>query len=169
MPTATPLPSLVRPGTRRLAHLAQWSLRVVFLLVVIVAVASQATAAPVVFDASGEFEDGYELSGTITIDTATGDVLAADLQVEWGTETISFTDLYKISHSPAPKGSTNTSMLFVAFPLELQLTVHASTLVGYAGGPLLCDPGSDDSPSSLISLDGYATRVYSLDEGSLEP
>ena len=52
MQTATPVPALVPPETRRLAYLAKWALRVVFLLGVMVALASQATAAPVVFEVS---------------------------------------------------------------------------------------------------------------------
>ena len=84
MQTATPVPALVPRETHALAYLAKWSLRVVLLLGVMVALASQATAAPVVFEASGEFNDGCRLSGTVTIDTATGKVLSADLSVAFG-------------------------------------------------------------------------------------
>ena len=53
MQTATPISVLVPPETRVLAYLARRALRAVFLLGVMLALASQATAAPVVFEVSG--------------------------------------------------------------------------------------------------------------------
>jgi len=169
MQTATPVLSSVRLEGRRLAQLARWSLRAVVLLGVIVALTGSATAAPVVFTASGEFEKWGELSGTITIDTATGDVLAADLQVAGlpGVSAVSFTSLPKISHSPGPKEEYTIMRFESGYVLEL--TVRASTLVGYAGGPLFCYPGAEEYASCLEwgTPDGYVFDY--LDEGSLEP
>lgn len=71
----------------------RWTLRVVFLLGAILARASQASAAPVVFDATGDFNGVVGetvLSGTVTIDTATGKVVSADLKVEEGGTTLIF-------------------------------------------------------------------------------
>jgi len=64
-----------------------------------VALASQATAAPVVFEASGKFSNGSPLSGTVTIDTATGKVLSADLTAKYGSvELLVFDRGISVSH-----------------------------------------------------------------------
>lgn len=155
MRTATSVPSLVQLETHHLVSLVKWSLRVVFLLGLIVALASQATAAPVVFTASGAFNEGQELSGNIAIYTATGKV-SVDLKVA-GFEGESFTTLPTVEKFeglvrlvwPLP-GST-------AFdPLDLVLTLQGvHTLVGYAGGEIdsgdnrvLCTPTTASSPTS---------------------
>src|SRR5579863_4472981 len=98
MRTATLTPSLVRPKTRRLAHLAKWALRAALLVGVMVALARQAAAAPVVFEALGRFSNGSPLSGTITIDTATGKVLSADLSAMYGSELLVFDRGIFVSH-----------------------------------------------------------------------
>ena len=94
MQTATPVPALVPPETRRLAYLPNWALRAVFLLGVMVALASQATAAPVVFEVSAQSSELWAVSGTVTIDTATGKVLSADLTAEDGSSTVIFDTVY---------------------------------------------------------------------------
>jgi hypothetical protein len=149
MRTATPYPSLVPPETHALAYLAKWALRAVLLLGVMVALASQATAAPVVFEASGEFEDGTYLEGSITIDTATGKVLSADLIINnlpGGGESV-------FTPSSTTHTKNTTTMVFagsyVHEPARLQLTLPVSTLVDYEGGGIQWESSYYDVYGSL--------------------
>jgi len=174
MQSATPVLSLVRPETRVLAYLAKWTLRVVFLLGVMVALASQATAAPVVFEASGKFSNGSPLSGTVTIDTATGKVLAADLSAMYGSELLVFDRGIFVSHWH--EGATAMTTIAIGEATNddeyLYLEVKESTLVGYTGSPLV--PGgipAEDGGGSCIAVRnyfGYHNLLY-LNPGSLEP
>jgi hypothetical protein len=135
MQTATPVPALVVPETRRLAYLANWSLRVVLLLGVMAALASQATAAPVVFDVSAQSGEGWAVSGTVTIDTATGKVLSADLTAKDGSSTVIFDTVYygTVTHSTRPGEPVWTKMFFEAEAeagiYSLLLTVPEATWV----------------------------------------
>jgi len=122
----------------------RWTLRVVFLLGAILARASQASAAPVVFDATGDFNGVVGetvLSGTVTIDTATGKVVSADLKVEEGGTTLIF-DQFR---SVAVVGSGSLQSVAITVdgyneksraPVVLQLAVPHASLVDYAGGIL---------------------------------
>jgi len=117
---------------------------VVFLLGVMVALASQATAAPVVFEASGKFSNGSPLSGTVTIDTATGKVLSADLTAKDGSSTVIFDTVYygtvtQITTGRRGGGGPVWTRMFFADESEhyfLFLTVPEATLVGYKGSSL---------------------------------
>jgi len=149
MQKLTSLNRRVREESRHLGSLAKWALRAFFLLGLMVVLASQAAAAPVVFTASAEFEGlRTPLSGTITIDTATGKVLSVDLKV--GTK-YSFTRLPWISHRPL----TVTQMEFVDGQSTLELVLPVSTLVGYQGGEIgpqtWFDPSWSSGPFFLIS------------------
>ena len=178
MQTATPVPALVPRETHALAYLAKWSLRVVLLLGVMVALASQATAAPVVFEASGEFNDGCRLSGTVTIDTATGKVLSADLTAEDGSSTVIFDTVYygTVTQITARPGyPVWTRMWFEAEfpgpgPYALSLTVPEATLVGYKGSSLAQAIEAHGGYTSCIEI---GANPYSFGEipltGSLEP
>jgi len=168
MREATAVPSLVLPEAPDLAYLAKWTLRVVFLLGVSLALARQAAAAPVVFDASGEFENGSELSGTVTIDTATGVVLSADLSITNDTgETYLFNDRVSAKHY----GSWTTISFGGAEILPvLVLSVEGRSLVGYDGSSIL--PLYD--AGFLLSGIVWAGGLYYSDEspllsGILEP
>jgi len=178
MQTATPGLSLVRPETRVLAYLAKWGLRAVFLLGVMVALASQATAAPVVFEASGKFYGGggAVLSGTLTIDTATGKVLSADLSVTANSVVLYVFDR-NISISVTHRYEGNLTSIVIReattddFP-QLCLVVKESTLVGYKGSPLVSDllPAEDGSGSCILLGIGIDyIDVLPLSSGSLEP
>jgi hypothetical protein len=176
MQTATPVPALVPRETHTLAYLAKWSLRVVLLLGAMVALASQATAAPVVFDVSAQSGEGWAVSGTVTIDTATGKVLSADLTAKDGSSTVIFDTVYygTVTHSTRPGEPVWTKMFFEAEAeagiYSLLLTVPEATLVGYKGSLLYSGP--------LPGLGSYLQLPYSGNPlgtvesplyGSLEP
>jgi hypothetical protein len=135
-----------------------------------VALASQATAAPVVFEASGSFQDGFKLSGTITIDTATGKVVSSDLLVAGHLETL-FTGTGQ--HSTSQPGLlTYPSFYGLDETAELVLWIPLHTLVGYKGGALLdYENGIHISSYFSITPEGFGapTTYYYLIEGSLEP
>jgi len=175
MQTATPVLSLVPPETHALAYLAKWGLRAVFLLGVMVALASQATAAPVVFEASGKFSNGSPLSGTVTIDTATGKVLSADLSAMANSvELLVFDRVISVSHWH--DGATAMTTIAIGEATNddeyLYLVVKESTLVGYTGSHLVPGgiPAEDEGGSCIAVRDylGYKYLLY-LDPGSLEP
>ncbi len=175
MQTATPVPSLVRPETHGLAYLAKWTLRAVLQLGVMVALASRATAAPVVFDVSAQSSEGWTVSGTVTIDTAAGKVLSADLTAKDGSSTF----IFDVAEGATPittrrGGPVWTRMWFeVEFPgygsPALVLTVPEATLVGYKGSSLVAVaiPGGY---TSCIEIDAnfYGSIEIPL-IGSLEP
>jgi hypothetical protein len=167
----TPVSRLVLRETRPLAHLAKWTLRVVLLLGAMVAVASQATAAPVVFDVSAQSSEGWTVSGTVTIDTATGKVLSADLTAKDGSSTVIFDDVYygTVTQIAARRGGPVwTRMFFETGRYSLFLTVPDATLVGYKGSSLVLAtiPGGDTSCIEISDL--YSTTDIPL-YGSLEP
>ena len=175
MQTATPVPALVPRETHALAYLAKWSLRVVLLLGVMVGLASQATAAPVVFEASGEFNDGCRLSGTVTIDTATGKVLSADLTAEDGSSTVIFDTVYygTVTQITARRGYPVWTRMFFedeSGHYSLFLTVPEAMLVGYKGSSLAQAIEAHGGYTSCIEI---GANPYSFGEipltGSLEP
>jgi hypothetical protein len=94
MQTATPIPVVFPRETHVLLYLAKWALRAVFLLGVTLTLASRAAAAPVVFQVSGgnPDESGLIVSGTVTMDTATGKVLSADVTASHVLDDGSFTE-----------------------------------------------------------------------------
>jgi len=144
-----------------------------FLLFVMVALASQAKAAPVVFEASAESDDGWALSGTVTIDTATGKVLSADLSASDGFTGFGFDVVEKVQQISAARGAVLTEMSFGEGQFSqatLFLTVPEPTLVGYKGSRLI-EAGAAPVGGSRIVFGGtnpYATADIAL-YGSLEP
>jgi hypothetical protein len=141
-----------------------------------VAVASQATAAPVVFEVSAQSSELWAVSGTVTIDTATGKVLSADLTAKDGSSTVIFDTVYygTVTHSTRPGEPVWTKMFFEAEAeagiYSLLLTVPEATLVGYKGSLLYSGP--------LPGLGSYLQLPYSGNPfgtveiplyGSLEP
>jgi hypothetical protein len=134
----TPVSHLVLQETRPLGRLRKWTLRAVFLLGAMVALATQATAAPVVFEASGLFDDGRRLSGTVTMDTATGKVLSADLSVTFGS-----VEMYVFDGSVSVRRSNGAPYTQIEFGpgigegyAELFITLPGTSLVGYDGSEL---------------------------------
>jgi hypothetical protein len=139
MRQATPERSLVLLPTHAVGDLWKWALRALFLVGVQLALVGQATAAPVVFTASGEFENGWELSGTVTIDTATGKVLSADLSVTAGS--------------------------VVKYVFDKDVTVHASsrgpfTTIGISDGPIVPSLGITIAEKSLVGFKGSSILTY---------
>jgi hypothetical protein len=169
MRKANRVPSLVLRETHVLAYVAKWTLRVVFLLAASLALARHASAAPVVFEASGNFPwspvGPSELSGTITIDPTLGSVLSADLTLTSrgaydAPQTYRLTTLNKtdVPGRILLEGSNPIGDLVV-----LQLQTTALTWVGFDGGPLV----SDESILHLVGID--ANSLYMNPGGTLEP
>jgi len=163
-----------------LAYLAKWTLRVVFLLGMSLALAGQASAAPEVFTASGEFDNGWALSGTITIDTATGKLLSADLSATNGSVAeFVFDQITAGSVRQIVLGSGRRSTVWTVISIEsehpfgpsLFLTVEEPTLVGYKGSPLYTGvlpgygTGSGIFNARLLAYPGNLPLL----RGSLEP
>jgi hypothetical protein len=178
MQTVTRVPALVVPETRCLAYLANWSLRVVLLLGVMVALASQATAAPVVFDVSAQSSEGWAVSGTITIDTATGKVLSADLTAKDGSSTVIFdtVDYGTVTQITARRGYPVWTRMLFADESEhyfLFLTVPEATLVGYKGSSLAQAIETGGGYTSMLEYGDDLNLYGGLFEiplsGSLEP
>jgi hypothetical protein len=168
----TPVSRLVLRQTRPLAHLAKWTLRAVFLLGAMVALVSQATAAPVVFDISAQSSEGWTVSGTVTIDTATGKVLSADLTAKDGSSTVIFDDVYygTVTQVAARRGGPVwTRMFFETGRYSLFLTVPEATLVGFKGSALVDTLLPGGYASSIEIGDGYYSSTDIPLYGSLEP
>ncbi len=182
MQTATPISILVPPETHVLVYPAKLALRAVFLLGVMLAMSSQATAVPVVFEVSGgnPDESGVVLSGTVTIDTATGDVLSADVTASHVLDDGSFTE-YVFDHiesvqqtifSESRRGPvevlTRISIIGYLDGPSLFLTVEGS-MVGFTGSPLF----SGRIPVGFGSCIEFPGTPYGWVEfpmyGSLEP
>jgi hypothetical protein len=179
MQTATPVPALVPRETHTLAYLAKWSLRVVLLLGAMVALASQATAAPVVFDVSAQSGEGWAVSGTVTIDTATGKVLFADLTAEDGISRVIFDTVYygTVTQITARRGYPVWTRMFFedeSGHYSLFLTVPEATLVGFKGSSLAQAIETGGGYTSCIEYGGDILNVVGVPSeipltGSLEP
>jgi len=168
MRQATPEPSLVLLPTHVVRPVSKWALRVLFLLGVQLALVGQAAAAPVVFTATGEFENGWELSGTVTIDTATGKVVSADLGVTEGSVV-----KYVFAKGVTVHGSSRGPFTTIGIsegPVvpSLGITVPGKSLVGYNGSSILT---YDYGYLSYIVLGEGLNYVdmIPLDFGTLEP
>jgi len=176
MQTATPVPALVPRETHTLAYLAKWSLRVVLLLGAMVALASQATAAPVVFDVSAQSGEGWAVSGTVTIDTATGKVLSADLTAKDGSSTVILDRVDGVTQITARRGYPVWTRMLFADESEryfLFLTVPEATLVGYKGSSLAQAIETGGGYTSMLEYGDDLNRYGGLFQiplsGSLEP
>jgi hypothetical protein len=177
MQTPTPVHALVVSETR-FAYLTRWSLRVVLLLGVMVALASQATAAPVVFEVSAQSSELWAVSGTVTIDTATGKVLSADLTAKDGSSTVIFDTVYygTVTQITARRGYPVWTRMFFedeSGHYSLFLTVPEAMLVGYKGSSLAQAIETGGGYTSMLEY-GDDLNVYgALFEiplfGSVEP
>jgi hypothetical protein len=95
--------------------------------------AGRAVADPVTFQASGTFQSGVTLGGTLTIDTKLGNVTGADLTLS-APESAEFTIV------------ENSSLLLSDWDIQVgngasgnpivEPDPPVTTLVGYSGGPL---------------------------------
>ncbi len=118
--------------------------RVLFGLVasaMLVAAECQVKAAPVEFSVMGEFIGGGDLEGTITIDTATGDVKSADLVVAESGNVVSFGEfggtVKVVSGHVVITLDSDTGSEYFGPDAVIQLVIPADTLVGYKGGRLV--------------------------------
>jgi hypothetical protein len=152
---------------------AKGVLRAALLLALSLALAGSATAADVVFTASGGFlgPDGtYPLSGTITINTATGKVVSVDLTASAsGFSPLTFTSTLVTEEI----GDDFIRVTIREGADELSLTFPVATLVGYAGGPLVQNfgparPGYERLPDAIVTSCSNGEDFAVLVEGSLK-
>lgn len=94
-------------------------------------VAPSGARADTIFIASGTFQDGSTLSGTLTINTATGLITSADLIVQYNiSPSVTETFANILGQTPSTvdlEGNLFSSLFF---------DISASTLMGYSGGAL---------------------------------
>jgi len=141
-----------------------------------------ANAAPVVFDVSAQSGEGWAVSGTVTIDTATGKVLSADLTLKDGSSTVIFDTVYygtvtQITTGRRGGGGPVWTRMFFADESEhyfLFLTVPEATLVGYKGSSLAQAIETGGGYTSMLEYSGDILNVDGLPfeiplYGSLEP
>ncbi len=138
-----------------------------------------ALATPITFNASGTFKSGATLGGTITIDTASGTVVSADLALSapynavenndesYGDGYQSYFGFYLLNIDPGYRAQGGSNVLEFSLPV--------TTLVSYGGGMLYSldnnasltgHPVSTNIDSdSLVS--GSFTEVLVPEPGSL--
>jgi hypothetical protein len=139
-------------------------------LALLLAWQSQATAAKrpskiVVFHAAGEFESGYGLIGTVTIETNTGRLVSANLAVvDFGNNIVAVFNGYPSYTNSA--GDVEIALVTGTFqsPTGLVLVIPSASLKGYAGGSLV----AGESYWSWPSVNQW-NQIYHLLDGSLEP
>ena len=127
-----------------MASPARWTVSVVCVLGVIIALACPSrakpapnTSNPVIFDVTGEFHGGYSLSGTITIDTKSGAFVSASLIVLGGG--VGWNDLFVYDYDLSTVESFNAYSVLVEDALtgdQIELVIPVKNLKGYTGGPL---------------------------------
>ena len=144
--------------------------------------ASRASASPITFTASGAFPEGGSLSGTLLIDTATGEVLFADLKAlviryvtyslprGTGSVTIRVPRSFVLSESVEGVANYNNSGLFAILvhgsvadgnPM-LSLSLNELNLIGFGGGPAV-------TPSGLTAIAHYSLSDSQLTADVPEP
>jgi hypothetical protein len=101
-----------------------------------------ALAGSMVFDVSATFQGGYDLSGTITINTSTGVVSSPDLSM---TSIGSFTSIS--SQGPNNKVGDLYEVFLGTASLGTALYFDTESLVGYSGGQLTSNSAFLDSPT----------------------
>jgi len=100
-----------------------------------------AVASPLIFNAAGKISGGGSLSGTVTIDPATGSLVSADLSL-----TLIQTFVFSANVGGIPNYANSGLFVIAAddsaggYPVAL-LGVQETSLVGYDGGPI--SPASD--------------------------
>lgn len=119
------------------------------------------------FAADGTFADGATLSGTLSIDTTIGAVMASSLRASLP-DNLGFTAIQGVAPGWPVAGDTGIELGVAAsgYPL-LMLGTGTPDLIGYAGGPL---------DSLTYAPSGYYTAIYdsasqvvALSDGGLAP
>ena len=103
------------------------------------------------FDASGTFQSGSTLGGTVTIDVTTGVVTAVDLTAS-APDSLNFTFI----QVQIPNSTDNTDFFLQTAPTavglpNLNFVLANSFLVGYTGGPI----GSLDQLANGVTSDVF--------------
>ena len=112
--------------------------------ILICTASGQAKAAPVTFDALGVFDGGTIMHGTITIDTATGKAVWADLVIYRAGQELQFYGKPTTTVVPGYVEITvDSSAGYDDFGDALDLVIPAKSLVGYDGGELVPDSGGN--------------------------
>lgn len=118
------------------------------------------------FNATGTFADGATLSGTVTIDSTTGVMTAADLGIS-APDNLTLTNLYfqeaNYPLSGIYEGAVNAGP---TYPV-LIFGMPVSTLDGYDGGDLLSTSQTTSGYTSALYLS--STDINPLSQGTLSP
>ena len=110
--------------------------RIAILAVVLAFVAGTCRADLIIFDASGTFQGGTALGGTVTIDTTVGDIISANLTAS-SLDNPTFSGILNQGELISPPGLYFAQVDAEPFPFTtLFLAIIGDSLVNYAGGPL---------------------------------
>jgi CSLREA domain-containing protein len=119
------------------------------------------------FDATGTFQDGATLAGTLTIDTTNGDVLASSLAIPPDSSALD------VIQGVGSTGDAFDILLGTAsgqYP-NLNLVLPVGTLVGYAGG-LLASNANPVTTQGAVAISNFVSTTHNitfLDSGQLTP
>ena len=129
-----------------------------------------ARADQILFAVSGTFQDSTTMSGTITIDTATGMATAADIL--YSGDGLSYTQVTNVPAGTGRAGvdvdnSSNSSFLGLTIPG----TSASNPLVNYAGGDLCSLDFRCSNPNGTHSVSAWeaSTALVVLQSGSVTP
>lgn len=127
-----------------------------------------AHASVLTFDASGLFDGGYTLGGTVTIDNTLGSVVASDLIVS-GAPALpnpdSFTTILAASPSRVGGGLFDLNVEDSAGNI-FSSGLTAPTLVGFTGG-VFCSDQTPNSCGSALEDFSNGFSFYELQSGTL--
>jgi hypothetical protein len=141
-------------------------LSVAGLAVAMLAASAVPSSAATVFFASGTFQNTATLSGTLTIDTVTGSIVASNLIVSAPTS-FTFVNIVAQGDSPAPNFYSVTDRNAASTEdFDFGLPLH--TLVGYSGGAICSAATATCTASNLFNLT-TGTGGSVLASGSLSP
>lgn len=119
--------------------------------------------ADLVLDINGTFDDGLTLSGTLTIDTVVGNIIAADLNVPPIGNNL--TDI----NSQGQLGPNEYGVEVILSPWEnvdVELELLTPSLVGYSGGALASIQDPSGVPGHQESLYSLNFQYSKLESGS---
>lgn len=125
-----------------------------------------------VFNVTGTFEGGTPLTGTVTIDTTTGQFTAESLQAVVGFISISFTGIEvqgdECGLTCNYEFLSSIAMVPPSFIFNFLLVTDVPSLIGYQGGPLC---GQDGGPNCTVDnsvLSVSETRIFAGGLGSAD-
>ena len=118
------------------------------------------------FDASGLFDGGYTLGGTVTIDNTHGTVVASNLTIS-GAPALPSPDSFTtiLAATPTQVGTFDFNVEDASGNI-FSSGLTASTLVGFAGG-VFCSNQTPNSCGSVLEDFSNGFSFYNLQSGTL--